>query len=109
MVFLELRDPPSVIPRPYSFQAGTNNAICGGEVRAGFLREFGWDGVMRVSLNTAGRTAQDKMAENRNLTHGSTAKYQVSDAALLEVIVGHWDAIENGTHRVRDVTFREDA
>lgn len=39
----------------------------------------------------------------------SLTKYQVSDAALLEVIGGHWDAIENGTHRVRDVTFREDA
>jgi hypothetical protein len=31
------------------------------------------------------------------------------DAALLELIVGHWDAIENGVHRVRDVTFGEDA
>lgn len=32
-----------------------------------------------------------------------------SDAALLELIVGHWDAIENGVHRVRDVTLGEDA
>ena len=39
----------------------------------------------------------------------SLTKQQASDAALLEIIVGHWDAIENGTHRVRDVTFREDA
>lgn len=31
------------------------------------------------------------------------------DAPLLELIVGHWDAIENGVHRVRDVTFGEDA
>jgi predicted transposase YbfD/YdcC len=31
------------------------------------------------------------------------------DAALLELIIGHWDAIENGVHRVRDVTFGEDA
>ena len=31
------------------------------------------------------------------------------DAQLLELIVGHWDAIENGVHRVRDVTFGEDA
>jgi hypothetical protein len=28
---------------------------------------------------------------------------------LLEIIVGHWGAIENGTHYVRDVTFGEDA
>lgn len=31
------------------------------------------------------------------------------DAQLLELIVGHWDAIENGVQRVRDVTFGEDA
>ena len=28
---------------------------------------------------------------------------------LLKLIVGHWDAIENGVHRVRDVTLGEDA
>jgi hypothetical protein len=33
----------------------------------------------------------------------------MGDADLLDAIVGHWAAIENGTHRVRDVTFREDA
>ena len=31
------------------------------------------------------------------------------DAQLLRDIIGHWDAIENGVHRVRDVTFGEDA
>lgn len=31
------------------------------------------------------------------------------DPQLLAHIVGHWDAIENGVHRVRDVTFGEDA
>jgi len=28
---------------------------------------------------------------------------------MLNAIVGHWDAIENGTHRVRDVSMGEDA
>jgi predicted transposase YbfD/YdcC len=28
---------------------------------------------------------------------------------LLELSIGHWDAIENGTHYVRDVCFGEDA
>lgn len=32
-----------------------------------------------------------------------------TDAELLKFIVGHWDAIENGVHRVRDVTLGEDA
>jgi predicted transposase YbfD/YdcC len=39
----------------------------------------------------------------------SLTKEQASDDELLGIIVGHWDAIENGTHRVRDVTFHEDA
>lgn len=32
-----------------------------------------------------------------------------SDAELLEVIRGHWSAIENGVHHRRDVSFGEDA
>ena len=32
-----------------------------------------------------------------------------SDAELLAAIRGHWDAIENGTHYRRDVSFGEDA
>jgi predicted transposase YbfD/YdcC len=31
------------------------------------------------------------------------------DAAIVEIIRGHWSAIENGTHYRRDVTFGEDA
>lgn len=32
-----------------------------------------------------------------------------SEAALLEVMRGHWDAIENGSHYRRDVSMGEDA
>lgn len=39
----------------------------------------------------------------------SHTEEKCSDDELLKRIVGHWDAIENGVHRVRDVTFREDA
>jgi len=28
---------------------------------------------------------------------------------LLSITTGHWDAIENGTHHVRDTTFKEEA
>ncbi len=31
------------------------------------------------------------------------------EAALLEAIRGHWDAIENGSHYRRDVSMNEDA
>ena len=34
---------------------------------------------------------------------------QYDDAELLSAILDHWDAIENGTHYRRDVTFGEDA
>ena len=39
----------------------------------------------------------------------SLAAAQLNDAELIEAIRGHWDAIENGAHHRRDVTFREDA
>ena len=39
----------------------------------------------------------------------SAVAAQYSDAELLATIRGHWDAIENGTHYRRDVTFGEDA
>lgn len=34
---------------------------------------------------------------------------QLSDVELMQAIRGHWDAIENGAHHRRDVSFREDA
>jgi len=40
---------------------------------------------------------------------GSRTKDELNDADMLGAIVGHWEAIENGTHRVRDVTMGEDA
>ena len=33
----------------------------------------------------------------------------LTDAELIEAIRGHWDAIENGSHYRRDVSFGEDA
>ena len=39
----------------------------------------------------------------------SRTKAEAGEGELLDAIVGHWDAIENGTHRVRDVSMGEDA
>jgi len=39
----------------------------------------------------------------------SLAETQLSGDELFEAIRGHWDAIENGTHHRRDVSFGEDA
>jgi len=38
----------------------------------------------------------------------SLAAAQLTDAELIEAIRGHWDAIENGAHHRRDVSFGED-
>lgn len=39
----------------------------------------------------------------------SLAAGELTAAGLLEAIRGHWDAVENGSHRRRDETFGEDA
>ena len=39
----------------------------------------------------------------------SLAADELTDNELLEVIRGHWSAIENGVHHRRDVSFGEDA
>jgi hypothetical protein len=39
----------------------------------------------------------------------SIASGEMTDEELLEVIRGHWSAIENGVHHRRDVSFGEDA
>ena len=39
----------------------------------------------------------------------SLAAAQLNDAELIAAIRGHWDAIENGAHHRRDVSFGEDA
>lgn len=39
----------------------------------------------------------------------SIAEGERSDAEILEMIRGHWSAIENGVHHRRDVSFGEDA
>jgi predicted transposase YbfD/YdcC len=39
----------------------------------------------------------------------SLSPQEYDDAAIQEMIRGHWSAIENGTHYRRDVTLGEDA
>lgn len=39
----------------------------------------------------------------------SVAYQELTDDELMEVIRGHWSAIENGVHHRRDVSFGEDA
>lgn len=65
--------------------------------------------VERVTIDLA-KPANQRQPETEIAHYASShTGDECSDAQLLELIVGHWDAIENGVHRVRDVTFGEDA
>lgn len=65
--------------------------------------------VERVTINLT-KPADQRQPETEIAYYASShTEDECGDAQLLELIVGHWDAIENGVHRVRDVTFGEDA
>ncbi len=59
----------------------------------------------RVSLDPRVEKASDEICYYA----ASIAQQQMTDDELLEVIRGHWSAIENGVHHRRDVCFGEDA
>jgi len=65
--------------------------------------------VERVTIDLTKPKAQQIPVTETAYYVGSRTKEELSDEDMLEAIVGHWDSIENGTHRVRDVTFGEDA
>jgi predicted transposase YbfD/YdcC len=48
---------------------------------------------------------------NREISYyiTSLSEEETTEADLLSIVTGHWDAIENGTHHVRDRSFGEDA
>ena len=65
--------------------------------------------VERVTIDLSLPVAQQLPVTEIAYYVGSRTQAELDDKAMLSAIVGHWDAIENGTHRVRDVTFGEDA
>lgn len=65
--------------------------------------------VERVTIDLTKPWAQQLPVTEIAYYVGSRTKDELNDADMLEAIVGHWDAIENGTHRVRDVSMGEDA
>ena len=65
--------------------------------------------VERVTIDLT-KPANQRQSESEIAYYASShTADERGEASLLELIVGHWDAIENGVHRVRDVTFGEDA
>jgi predicted transposase YbfD/YdcC len=65
--------------------------------------------VERVTIDLTKPKDQRQPATEIAFYASSHTEDERGDAQLLELIIGHWDAIENGVHRVRDVTFGEDA
>lgn len=49
-----------------------------------------------------------KLGDEIHYYASSIAHRQLSDQEIIEAIRGHWDAIENGSHYRRDVSFGED-
>jgi len=65
--------------------------------------------VERVTIDLTLPEAQQLPVTEIAYYVGSRTKDELPDADMLDAIVGHWEAIENGTHRVRDVSMGEDA
>lgn len=64
--------------------------------------------VERVTIDLTLPKAKQQPVTEIAYYASSKTREEMSDAEMLEAIVGHWAAIENGTHRVRDVSFGED-
>ena len=65
--------------------------------------------VQRVTIDLTQPTDQQQPLTEIGYYAASRTREEMADGPLLDAIVGHWGAIENGTHRVRDVSFAEDA
>jgi hypothetical protein len=63
--------------------------------------------VQRESLDLTDPKAKPTVEIGYYVT--SLCRQEYGDDELLEIIRGHWSAIENGTHYRRDVTLGEDA
>lgn len=55
----------------------------------------------------AGRVVKEEEEYAYYVTSAAPAAYSAKE--LIEIIHGHWDAVENGSHYRRDVTLGEDA
>jgi len=65
--------------------------------------------VERVTIDLTKPKAQQIPVTEIAYCVGSRTKEELNDEDMIEAFVGHWDSIENGTHRVRNVTFGKDA
>ncbi len=68
-----------------------------------------WPGVQQV-LRVVNQTRRPGKPTTREVRYYVTSlpRSEANADRLLEIVRGHWDAIENGLHWVRDAVFRED-
>ena len=67
-----------------------------------------WPGVQQVLQVVCERRSPDLIERETRYFITSLTRVKADAARLLAIIRGHWGAIENGLHGVRDVVFRED-
>jgi len=67
-----------------------------------------WPGVQQVVQVVCERRHHGRRVRETRSFITSLSRERADAARLLAIIRGHWGAIENGLHWVRDVVFRED-
>jgi hypothetical protein len=67
-----------------------------------------WPGVQQVLRVVGQRTQRGRTVRETRYFVTSLPPATADAARLLALVRGHWGAIENGLHWVRDVVFRED-
>lgn len=67
-----------------------------------------WPGVRQVCQVTRERTIRGQTTREVAYFVSSLSRDQADAARLLELIRGHWGAIENGVHYLRDEAMGED-
>ncbi len=85
----------------------TRSLLCSGDLPAGYL-DFPHVAQVFCLKRTRQHKKSGKVEEETLYGISSLAPPQASAKRLLSLVRGHW-YIENGSHRVRDVTLKEDA
>lgn len=71
-------------------------------------KHLNWPGVKQVLRVENETTRAGKKTREVRYFVTSLSRGEIGARRLLEIVRGHWGAIENGLHWIRDVVFRED-
>lgn len=66
--------------------------------------------VLKIERESIELSSEDKTPKlHTNFYATSLTEQEHTEAVIMEIVRGHWAAIENGTHNRRDKTFDEDS